>query len=153
MTKNSGQTRNQKKNDSQNKNIQVENEKQNFLAPPFLYKIKWLLLTLPIFNILDAPSILTINGKLDYNENENGSIQCNVDGQPTPELKWLFVEGLQTTLLSTRHDLVFINTKCLEMGLYRCIAKNIKGDDVSEVTIIVKCRYNYIVIVICIFIY
>jgi len=92
--------------------------------------------------------------ELTVNESNTAALFCSGTGNPAPKLSWVRVDGsLPSNRTKVTSDgLLQIDDVCLEdAGKYKCMARNILGEDGKAANIIVqsKLRQKHITYVIC----
>ena len=90
---------------------------------------------------ISAPKIVSPPVSLVVNETGEASLQCEVEGNPTPEVTWL---KRNSSLLATkrimklRGSLMIRDVTSHDSGMYTCKARNILGVMSSSATLTVQ---------------
>ncbi|XP_068701952.1 uncharacterized protein [Montipora foliosa] len=92
---------------------------------------------------ISAPKIVSPPVSLVVNETGEASLQCEVQGNPTPEVTWLkHNSSLLATkrIMKSRGSLMIRDVTSHDSGMYTCKARNILGEMSSSATLTVQVR-------------
>ena len=84
---------------------------------------------------MSPPSSIVVN------ETGIASLQCEVKGNPIPQVTWLKENSLLTTdkrIVQTRNGLMIRDVTSQDGGVYTCKARNILGVVISSATLTVQ---------------
>ncbi|CAH3046810.1 unnamed protein product, partial [Porites evermanni] len=90
---------------------------------------------------ISAPSIVSPPSSMVVNETGIASLQCEVKGNPIPQVTWLKVNSRLTTdkrIVQTRNGLMIRDVTSQDGGVYTCKARNILGVVTSSATLTVQ---------------
>ena len=90
---------------------------------------------------ISAPSIVSPPSSIVVNETGIASLQCEVKGNPIPQVTWLKENSLLTTdkrIVQTRNGLMIRDVTSQDRGVYTCKARNILGVVTSSATLTVQ---------------
>ena len=91
------------------------------------------------FSPLVLPSTVPAQGLVDAFRGDQVSLRCNVMGDPSPSMVWLFhgeqlATGLHYRLLANG-TLVIVSMTAAQGGEYVCVAENLMGRSNATVTV------------------
>ena len=90
---------------------------------------------------ITAPSILSPPSSIVVNETGIASLQCEVKGNPIPQVTWLKENSRLTAdkrIVQTRGGLMIRDVTSLDGAVYTCKARNILGVVTSSATLTVQ---------------
>ena len=90
---------------------------------------------------ISAPSIVSPPSSIVVNETGIASLQCEVKGNPIPQVTWLKENSRLTTdkrIVQTRNGLMIRDVTSQDGGVYTCKARNILGVMTSSATLTVQ---------------
>ena len=90
---------------------------------------------------ISAPSIVSPPSSIVVNETGIASLQCEVKGNPIPQVTWLKENSLLTTdkrIVQTRNGVMIRDVTSQDRGVYTCKARNILGVVTSSATLTVQ---------------
>ena len=91
---------------------------------------------------ISAPSIVSPPESMAVNETGIASLQCEVKGNPTPQLTWLkqnsSISPLNKRIVQSRGRLMIRDVTSQDGGVYTCRATNILGIMISSATLTVQ---------------
>ena len=91
---------------------------------------------------ISAPSIVSPPASMAVNETGIASLQCEVKGNPTPQVTWLkqnsSISPLNKRIVQSRGRLMIRDVTSQDGGVYTCRATNILGIMISSATLTVQ---------------
>ena len=90
---------------------------------------------------ISAPSIVLPPLSMVVNETGTASLQCEVKGNPTPQVTWLKENSSLSAdkrILQSRDGLIIVDVTSQDSGLYTCEARNFLGTVSSSATLTVQ---------------
>ena len=98
---------------------------------------------------ISAPSIVSPPSSIVVNETGLASLQCEVKGNPIPQVTWLKENSRLTAdkrIVQTRNGLMIRDVTSQDGGVYTCKARNILGVVTSSATLTVQgnTRFNFV---------
>ncbi|PFX14034.1 Peroxidasin [Stylophora pistillata] len=90
---------------------------------------------------ISAPSIRVPPTSIVVNETNKASLQCLVEGNPEPMVKWLKQNSSlpkEKRIVQSRGDLLIMDVTSRDNGMYTCVAKNILGVMKASATLTVQ---------------
>ena len=98
---------------------------------------------------ISAPSIVSPPVSFVTNETGAASFQCEVKGNPDPQVTWLKQNSSLLTskrIVQSRGGLMIKDVTSQDGGMYTCEARNILGARRSSATLTVQGEYNVLII-------
>ncbi|XP_022785485.1 roundabout homolog 1-like [Stylophora pistillata] len=92
---------------------------------------------------ISSPKITISPPKLIVNETKTASFQCSVSGNPAAQIFWSKVNGsFPGNRTKVRSDglMQFIGVRMEDAGEYRCMARNILGEDEKAASLVVQSK-------------
>ena len=92
---------------------------------------------------ISAPNVTITPSQLTVNESNTAALFCSAAGNPAPKVSWSRVNGsLPSSRTKVTSDgLLQINDVWLEdAGKYKCLARNILGEEEKSATLVVQSR-------------
>ena len=98
---------------------------------------------------ISAPSIVSPPSSIVVNETGIASLQCEVKGNPIPQVTWLKENSrlpADKRIVQTRNGLMIRDVTSQDGGVYTCKARNILGVVTSSATLTVQgnTRFNFV---------
>ena len=90
---------------------------------------------------LSVPSIVVPPMSMVVNESGTASFQCEVEGNPEPEITWLKQNSsllADKRVVPSRSGLMITDVTSQDKGRYTCVARNILGEVTSSATLSVQ---------------
>ena len=90
---------------------------------------------------ISAPSIVSPLVSMVVNETGIASFQCDVKGNPTPQVTWLKKNSSlsdDNRIVQSRDELMIKDVTSQDRGVYTCKAENILGMVISSATLTVR---------------
>ncbi|XP_020631458.1 hemicentin-1-like [Orbicella faveolata] len=112
-----------------------------------------------LFSFLARPSIYYVDPPTETGTEENVTLTCQADGLPQPTFSWITPDGHAVNatapvnksgelddgsenrrgkILQKDGSLLIFNTRDADQGVYKCVAKNVMGQDERRVNLTVK---------------
>ena len=90
---------------------------------------------------ISAPSIVSPPVSIVVNKTGIASFQCEVKGNPEPEVTWLKQNSsliMDKRVVQSRKELMIMDVTSYDNGIYMCVARNILGELTSSATLTVQ---------------
>lgn len=96
---------------------------------------------------ISAPSIVSSPVSLVVNQTGAASFQCEVKGNPEPQVTWLKQNSTlraDKRVVHSRGGLVITDVTSQDVGMYTCVARNIFGVKTASATLTVQGKNIYV---------
>ena len=95
---------------------------------------------------ISTPKVTISPPKLIVNENNTASFLCSVSGNPAAQIFWSKVNGSLPSnriYVTSNGQMKIVSVRMEEAGEYKCLARNILGEDEKEAILVVQSRFLY----------
>ena len=95
---------------------------------------------------ISTPKVTISPPKLIVNETNTASFLCSVSGNPTAQIFWSKVNGSLSsnrTKVTSNGQMQIVSVRIEEAGEYKCLARNILGEDEKTAILVVQSRFKY----------
>ena len=92
---------------------------------------------------ISAPKVTIIPSQLTVNESSTAALFCSASGSPAPKVSWSRVNGsLPSSRTKVTSDglMQIKNVRQKDAGKYKCLARNILGEEEKSATLVVLSR-------------
>ena len=95
---------------------------------------------------ISTPKVTISPPKLTVNESNTASFLCSVSGNPAAKIFWSKVNGSlpsNRTKVTSNGQMQIVSVRMEEAGEYKCLARNILGEEEKTVILVVQSRFKY----------
>ena len=95
---------------------------------------------------ISKPKVTISPPKLTVNESNTASFLCSVSGNPAAKIFWSKVNGSlpsNRTKVTSNGQVQIASVRMEEAGEYKCLARNILGEEEKTVILVVQSRFKY----------
>ena len=98
---------------------------------------------------ISKPKVTISPPKLIINETNTASFLCSVSGNPAAQIFWSKVNGSlpsNRTKVTSNGQMQIVSVRMEEAGEYKCLARNILGEEEKTAILVVQSRFKYYVL-------
>ena len=98
---------------------------------------------------ISKPKVTISPPKLIINETNTASFLCSVSGNPAAQIFWSKVNGWSPsnrTKVTSNGQMQIVSVRMEEAGEYKCLARNILGEEEKTAILVVQSRFKYYVL-------
>ena len=98
---------------------------------------------------ISKPKVTISPPKLIINETNTASFLCSVSGNPAAQIFWSKVNGSlpsNRTKVTSNGQMQIASVRMEEAGEYKCLARNILGEEEKTAILVVQSRFKYYVL-------